>query len=388
VTATLTPPVSPALPQAPAPRRIEHFDEPSLDVTPAEQLRRIREQAPRFREWLRRTGTVSAFAARSLVTLPYPKRFGLWEACSLPLPYVWMTNRMFVVQWRDEGGHTRTLLAEPSDYDLGTGTPYIARAVGRMPGGEERALRRFFVRHPRVLDQHAAMGIAPEDVDWLSFDHLHTQDIRRITGTTEPAPDLGHADSPVPPMFPNARLLVQRDELAHVRDVHPFQQRFHQSWTYRDIRADRLEVIDGDVLLGPGVALLRTPGHTLGNHTLVANTARGIFTSSENGIAVELYAPEHSRIPGVRRWAQAWGYEVVMNFNTPEYASWQYNSMIKEKLIADPLPGHPELRQVFPSSELTRSRFAPGIRPIFEHGDLSVGTPAGTAGAAVAEASR
>jgi glyoxylase-like metal-dependent hydrolase (beta-lactamase superfamily II) len=376
MTATLAPPPAPGLA---APRRIEHFEAPSLDATPAEQLRRIREQAPAFREWLRRSGTVTAFAARSLVTLPYPRRFGLWEACSLPLPYVWMTNRMFVVQWRDDTGRTRTLLAEPSDYDLGTGTPYIARALRRMPGGEEKALRRFFVRHPRVLEHLAAMGIAAADVDYVSFDHLHTQDIRRITGTNGPAPDLGHPDTAVPPMFPNARVIVQREELEHVRDVHPFQQRFHQSRTYADIREDTLLVVAGDVLVGPGVALLRTPGHTLGNHTLAVSTERGIFTSSENGIAVECYAPEHSNIPGVRSWARAWGLEVVMNFNTPEYASWQYNSMVKEKLIADPLPGRPELPQVFPSSELTRHRYAPGIRPIHEHGDLTVGTPAGGA---------
>lgn len=379
MTATVTPPAPPALDHGL--RRIDHFEAPSLEVTPAEQLRRIRRQAPEFREWLRHTGTATAFAARSLVTLPYPKRFGLWEACSLPLPYVWMTNRMFVVQWRDDGGRTRTLVAEPSDYDLGVGTPYIARALRRMPGGEEKALRRFFVRHPRVTEQLAAMGIAPEDVDYVAFDHLHTQDIRRLVGTTRPAPDLGLADSPVPPMFPNAKLVVQRDELSHVRDVHPFQQRFHQSWTYEDIREDSLLPVEGDVLLGPGVALLRTPGHTLGNHTLVVNTERGIFTSSEKGVAVECYAPEHSEIPGVRKWARAWGYEVLMNFNTPEYASWQYNSMIKEKLIADPIPGRPELRQVFPSSELTRSRWAPGIKPIYEHGDLTVGTPVGGGGA-------
>ena len=64
--------------------------------------------------------------------------------------------------------------------------------------------------------------------------------------------------------------------------------------------------------------------------------------------------------------------EVVMNMNTPEYASWQYNSMVKEKLIADPVPDHPGFPQVFPSSELTRSRFAPHFRPTFEHGDLTV----------------
>jgi hypothetical protein len=174
-------------------------------------------------------------------------------------------------------------------------------------------------------------------------------------------------------MFPNARLIVQRDELAQVRDVHPFQSRFHQPWTYADIRPDSLLVVDDDVLLGPGVALLRTPGHTVGNQTLVVNTARGIFTSSENGVAAECYAPEHSRIPGVADFARRWGFEAILNFNTPEFASWQYNSMVKERLIADPVPHAPQFPQVFPSSELTRHRFAPHFRPTFEHGDLTVG---------------
>jgi hypothetical protein len=82
----------------------------------------------------------------------------------------------------------------------------------------------------------------------------------------------------------------------------PFQARFHQSWTYQDLREDKLLLTGGDVLVWPGLALLRTP-HTLGNHTLVVNTERGIFTSSENGVAAECYVPEHSRIPGVATFA-------------------------------------------------------------------------------------
>ncbi|MDQ3646155.1 MAG: hypothetical protein M3345_04385 [Actinomycetota bacterium] len=361
-----------------APSKLEVFDQPEIRSTPAEQLRKIRGQAAEFREWFKATGQVSAFAARSLVTLPYPKRFALWEACSVPVPYVWMTNRMFVVQWRDGTGQTRTLVAEPSDYELGIDTPFLKKAIDRLPFGPERALDTLFTRHRHVDEHLAALGIAAEDVDYLSFDHLHTQDIRRLVGTVGPAPDLGYHDGPVPPAFPNAKLIVEQAEIDHVTDVHPFQARFHQSWTYGDIRRDNLSIIDGDVLLGPGLVLLRTPGHTLGNHTLVVNTERGIFTSSENGVAVECYAPDRSKLPGVARWAKEWGYEVVMNFNTPEYASWQYNSMVKEKLIADPIAARPELPQVIPSSELTRHRLAPGIKPTFEHGDITVGTIAAT----------
>jgi glyoxylase-like metal-dependent hydrolase (beta-lactamase superfamily II) len=365
---------------APEPTRIDHFDPPSLDVTPADELRLIRERAPRFASWLKQTGTVSAFATRALITLPYPRRYGLYEACSLPVPYIWFTNRMFVVQWLDDSGVTRTLLAEPSDYELGYDTPFFRHEYQRMAKLSNKIADGMVERHNHVTGVLDQLGIAPDDVDYITFDHLHTQDIRRIVGTNNPCPELGYPTSPVPPAFPNAKLVVHRYELAHVEDVHPFQARFHQSDTYADIDADNLLVVDGDVLLGPGCALLHTPGHTLGNQTLVVNTpGRGIFTSSENGISVESYAPEHSKIPGVAKWAREWGYEVVMNFNTPEYASWQYNSMIKEKLIADPIASHPYFPQVYPSSELTSHRLAPRLRPTFEHGNLTLGTVRGGA---------
>lgn len=347
---------------------------PTLDEAPAAALRRIRAEAPAFAEWFRQTGVLTAVATRGLVTLPYPRQFALWEASTSRTRYVWMTNRMFVLQW-EEDGRTRTLVAEPSDYELGIDTPYLRHAIDRLPMSEERALKLLFVRHPTVVEHLAALGIKPEDVDYLVFDHLHTQDIRRLVGTTAPQPDLGYPNDPVPPLFPNAKMIVQRVELEHVRDPHPFQQRFHQSWTYRDVDESRLLVIDGSVLVAPGLALLRTPGHTLGNHTIVMNApGRGLMTSSENGVAVEAYAPEHSKLPGVADFARTWGYEVILNFNTPEFASWQYNSMVAEKLIADPIPGAPHFRQVVPSSELAKHRLAPRVTPTYAHGELTLGT--------------
>jgi glyoxylase-like metal-dependent hydrolase (beta-lactamase superfamily II) len=352
----------------------DHLPLPSLDETPAAALRRIKEQAPAFREWFRGTGVLDAVATRGLVTLPYPRQFALWEASTSRLPYVWMTNRMFVVQWTEDD-RTKTLVAEPSDYELGVDTPYLRNAIDRLPLSEEKALDLLFARHGTVTEHLARLGIAPEDVDYLVFDHLHTQDIRRLVGTTTPQPDLGYHDSPVPPAFPNARLIVQRIELEHVKDAHPFQARFHQPWTYADVDESRLLVIDGSVLVAPGLALLRTPGHTLGNHTIVLNApGRGVMTSSENGVSVESYAPRYSKIPGVADFAKRWGYEVILNFNTPEWASWQYNSMVAESLIADPIPGAEHFPQVVPSSELCKHRLAPRIRPTYFHGELTLGS--------------
>jgi hypothetical protein len=343
---------------------IDTITAPRLDETPAAALRRIRDEAPAFREWFRETGEVTAFASRDLVTLPYPRQYGLWEACRARTKYVWMTNRCFVIQW-EQDGRTKTLIAEPSDYELGIETPYLRHAVDRLPISEERARKLLFTEHKTVLRHCADLGIDPAAVDYLVFDHLHTQDIRRLVGT---------ADGSIAPMFPNARMIVQQVELDHVRDVHPFQARFHQSWTYAGVDTSKLLVVDGSVLVAPGLALVRTPGHTLGNHTIVVNApGRGILTSSENGIAVESYAPQFSRLPGVREYAAEWGYEVILNYNTPEWASWQYNSMVAEKLIADSIPERPHLPQVVPSSELTTHRLARGVKPLYEHGQLTLG---------------
>lgn len=359
---------------------IDAFDPPTLGRPPLEELRELPDRADAFRELLRASGSVDALYSRPLVTLPYLRRYGLYEACSVPVPYVWFCNRVFVVRWTDAGGASRTLLAEPTDHERGDATPFFADAKRRIRRLGPWLESRMVERHAALLEVLAALGIAPEEVDYLSFDHLHTQDVRRLIGTTRDDHE---------PWFPNARLIVQRAELEHLdHGIHPFQQRFFQPPDrYDALPPERLLEIDGDVLLGPGVAIMRTPGHTLGNHTLVVNTAeRGIFTSSENGISADSYSPRQSRIPGVRRWAKRWGYEVVMNFNTPEFASLQYNSMVKERLVADPVPGRPGFRQCVPSSELVAHPLAPGIRPTLVHGDLSLGslapeprTPAATA---------
>ena len=79
--------------------------------------------------------------------------------------------------------------------------------------------------------------------------------MRRLVGTRGPAADLS-PDGPVRPLFPNAKLIVQRRELELLRNMHPLQAAWYQPGTFTDLREGALEVIDGDVLLGPGVALL------------------------------------------------------------------------------------------------------------------------------------
>src|SRR5699024_9146752 len=148
---------------------------------------------------------------------------------------------------------------------------------------------------------------------------------------------------------------------------------WYQPEVYDDIPLDRMLFTEGDILLGPGVAIMWTPGHSQGNQSLVVNTETGIWVSSENAIAAECMVPEHSKIPGLKKYAQHTPFEVVMNGNTLEDTSRQYNSLIQEKLMADPSQKDPRFPQFFPSSELTPSKLSIGANPSFMHKKVALG---------------
>jgi hypothetical protein len=323
----------------------------------------------RFRRELIASGKPEWVQTFPLVSLPYPTQFGLFRAAWSPSPFLILTNRMTIVRWRDASGRRRTLLFDPTDVALAENTPFFAMLREAVPA----FLRTVLVRRHGTVEGHlAALGIAPEEVDYLSFDHLHTQDVRRWIGTTRPQPDLSpHA--PVAPLFPNAKLIVQRAELELVRHLHPVQAPWYQPATFEALRTEAILEIDGDYLLGPGVALIRTPGHTSGNHTLVLHTDSGVWALSENVVAAECMTPEHSRIPGVRRSAARMGWEVVLNGNTLEETARQYNSAIKEKSIVDRSARDSRFLQFFPTSELTASWACPAVAPTFTHGEISHG---------------
>ncbi|MFU8806669.1 MAG: hypothetical protein ACNA8W_22865, partial [Bradymonadaceae bacterium] len=141
----------------------------------------------------------------------------------------------------------------------------------------------------------------------------------------------------------------------------------------RGVAEDRLILLDSDVMLGEGVALIRTPGHTEGNHSIVAHTPEGLMVTSENGVGPDAYAPLHSAMEPVRRYAEQTGMEVVMNGNTLERGLDQYVSMVLEKEIAGASQRDPRFPNMVCSSEFGAYWAFPGIRPTFQFGDLHFG---------------
>lgn len=330
------------------------------------QLRRIEPLAHALRKEFASTGKPDRVETHDLVSLPFPTKFGLWRAPLSPVPFLTITNRLLIVRWTESDGIKRILVWEPSDVELDANTPFFLKLIAKTP---ERFRGLAVKEHGTVASALQKAGVDPSDVDYIAFDHLHTQDVRRWLGTTKPQADGLSGEA----FFPKAQLIVQSSELIAMADLHPLQRPWYQASTFIDLPPQRLRVIDGDVLLGPGVALLSTPGHVFGNQTLMLNTGTGIWTTSENAIAAECLAPEHSKIPGVAKWADQWEQEVILNANTLETTAAQYNSMVLEKTLADHSQRDSRFVQFFPSSELTAHWMNPGTSPTFTHDAISHG---------------
>lgn len=344
-------------------RPLEIFAGARRHSTPQDRLRAVRRGAHELRERLASAPPVRLFRSFDLVKVPYPTKYALREACSLPVPYVHILNRLFVVQVDTHDG-VKTILGEPLDRRGNAETPFFKRLAAPLGGADGVIAGRVWPVLGDVAQILEQLGIAPADVDYVTYDHLHTQDLRQWLGSHDRAP-----------FFPNAKLLVMRQEWASVHGLLPTQQEWYCPNGVDGVAEDRVIQLDGDVMIGESFALVHTPGHTEGNHSLVAKTSEGIFVSSENGVAPECYAPEHSRISGVARWARRTGSEVVLNGNTLEGSVDQYISMVQEKEIAGPSARNPDFPNVAPSSELSPHPLSPGLSPTFRVGEISLGTP-------------
>ncbi len=339
---------------------LHDFDDAWAEPRPGSQVRAIRRAAERLRERFASGPRTVAVRTLDLATLPYPSRFAFQGAALSPAPFVVMTHRAMLVQFL-RNGELKTLLFNPTDVVAARETPYFSRLRSTLPEMAERLVAR--VEAP-IDEQLRALGLRAEDIDYIAYDHFHTQDLRPILGTT---------DGRYRARFPNARLLAPSVEWETWDDLHPMQRAWFVSAGRDHVAMDNVILTRTDLQLGDGVLLLRTPGHTLGNQTLFVATDSGVWGTSENGTCVDNYSPHESQIPGLAMSARNLDLDVILNSNTPELASRQYASMILEKALVDRVKRAPGFVQMFASSEVTPNRIAPGLAPTILHGSLSSG---------------
>ena len=350
-------------------RPFREFDEANATWPRGDRLEAIRTAADDFRRRFKDQGQVGGIRSVDLVSAGYPTRFAFGGAARGAInPYVNIVNRLLVVQFHDFEGRLKTLCWEPTVPEGSSNAPFYSQLIERY--GEWLSDNVLATRYHSLEEALALCGLRPADVDFVAFDHLHVQDMRLLMGTTRPVE--GERE-PRGPFFPNARFLCQRKEVDTFRSPHPMQWAWYVPGGMDHVIDDGLVLLDGDVELGVGVALAATPGHTDGNQSLVLNTADGVWVSSENGVAADNWHPHLSKIPGVRKEAEFMGREVILNSNTLEDSIDQYDSMVKEKALADPNRADPRWMNVLPSSELSAWKRQWPIVPSFSYGGMSYG---------------
>lgn len=178
----------------------------------------------------------------------------------------WSLDNSFLVQLQDPGepyearcpfyvvdhpegtvvvdtGLSHDLLDDPANYGM-TGAAFMEDFLPYIEYDESM--------HPRA--QLADAGYTPEEVDYLVMTHLHSD-------------HAGHVD-----LFPDAEVLVRRDELRHAFWPVPIQDLFYLDGDFMPLRSPEFDVTvvagEFDVFGDGSVVLFPTPGHTPGHQSV------------------------------------------------------------------------------------------------------------------------
>lgn len=343
-------------------RAVADFDGARDAPCPQDRLRALRSRGEAFRERFLGEPALPFVRSFALLRVPYPAWYaftGVYAQQMLKPHMVHLLTRMVVMQFDDFEGRRRTLLFTPADFEAGAETPFFKRLGEQTPKFLHTTIAPIYRTVQMAL---AECGLKPEQIDYITFDHLHTQDVRRWLGTGSD-----------PGVLPNAKLLLHRQELDCVRGLLPVQADWYCPNGLAGVPDDRIVAFDGSVQLGRGIALVHTPGHTEGNHSVVYRAPDGIRVTSENGVSSDSWAPELSRHNGIRRYATATGAEVILNGNTQERSNDQYLSMVLEKTIAGRCESH-GFTGCVPSSECSPHWLFPGAPTSHLWGDTSFGS--------------
>lgn len=340
------------------------LDSVRRETIPLNRLQKIKQLAPQLREQLMKSGRVKAVHQFSCSISPYPVNYGFHNTYTGIYPFLFFNNRATLVQFMKDG-QLKNLLFNPIFPELSEQAGFYQILKKTMPSMIPEFL--FAKRQRSIIDQLKDVGIKPEDIDYISWDHLHVQDMRPLMGTRDSTGKVIQK-----PLFPKAVFIWHKDEYSSVEHLHPTVGEWYVPGAIHNVITDRLCLYEKDILLGDGVALVHTPGHTPGMHTLFIHTEKGTVTFSENGVGADAYNPENSAVSGVAENARMKGWEVVMNANTLDMRFDQYNSMVLEKILAGPA-ANSDFCNHHPTSEFTTWYTAPGLKPTYEHGDLVIG---------------
>ncbi|MGH7446729.1 MAG: MBL fold metallo-hydrolase [Longimicrobiales bacterium] len=107
----------------------------------------------------------------------------------------------------------------------------------------------------RIEEALARLGYSPDDVDIMLDTHLHFDHAGGNTRVTE--------GGGIELSFPRARYIIQRGELDWSRLRNERIQASYLPHNFEPVvAAGRVDLVDGDVEIVPGISVMRTAGHT------------------------------------------------------------------------------------------------------------------------------
>ena len=120
-----------------------------------------------------------------------------------------------------------------------------------------------------VLRQLAKAGLGAEDIDLVVNTHLHFD---HCGGNTRVEGD------EVIPTFTEATYVVPRQEYEDARNPNERTAATYFPFNWEPVeRAKRLQVVDAEEEIVPGVCLVHTPGHTAGHHSVRIESSGEVF---------------------------------------------------------------------------------------------------------------
>ena len=148
-----------------------------------------------------------------------------------------------------------------------------------------------------IEESLARFGLSPQDIKTIIITHLDTDHILNAK------------------KFPNAKLMVQEDEIEFVRNPHPAWIHRYYPELYEGLN---FVTIRGDTEIAPGVEAISTPGHTVGSQSVAITTKQGKVVICGMCTIDENFSDEGDITPGIH--------------SDPFKA---YESMLKIRQIAD-----------------------------------------------------
>ncbi len=154
----------------------------------------------------------------------------------------------------------------------------IDTGIGELP----EKYRKFYTvkRNPEqnLKTQLAQHSLKPEDIDIVVNTHLH----------------FDHCGNNI--LFPNAKIIVQADELRYAHAPERFQEAGYIKELF-DVKAN-YQTVQGEYKIDDEVSVLPTPGHSIGHHSIVIKNGESRYVYCGDAAPIK-ECLERRNIPGV-----------------------------------------------------------------------------------------